>query len=361
MVVPNESRIIYLEDRSGAETDDQCGMKYWWNRLEGGKGIVPKADQLALMVGKQSHEDLANLAEMTDISKGALQEVVAGHLANLTDDDRANTPAMELLYRRLGWFVAFGLFVEPKIRARYEDIGIEKEIILDRDPLYVPCQPDRLLKSRAHDTIHYLEYKSTISASLKWQQSWTFAIQMHIGIKAASEEIEQKVHYGQVMGMMKGYAKDGKLRHPYVWAYYNHQRNEWSAEYHAGMDWVLMPVWEYPDGIVAWVEKLGEEVANSQFPLSPPIFLDERKLDEWVLRRLRRQRAVRLVKGNCQIDLGKRAIYFERRLRSCRPPFGDPCPYLLCCHNAQAELDPIGTGAYVPRQPHHDINEEDIS
>lgn len=360
MVVPNEKRIIYLEDRSGAETDDSCGMKYWFNRLEGGKGIVPAEEQLPLLIGRQTHEDLASLAQMEDISEGHIKEVVAEILAPLTEEDRAQSAKMELLYRRLGWFVGFALYVEPKLRERFEDIGIEREIILDRDPLYVPTQPDRLLRSRSNGIIHYLEYKSTISTSLKWQQSWPFAIQMHIGIAAAQEEIGKKVAFGQVMGLMKGYSSDGRLHHPYVWGWYNHARNDWSHEYQRGMDWTPMPVWEYNGGIVEWVKRCGPDVAAGQFPLSPPIFLNERMLDEWVKRRLMRQRLIRAVKSACQKDLGRRALHFQRITRSCRPPFGDPCQYLLCCHNAQAELDPTGTGQYVPREPHHDINEEDL-
>jgi hypothetical protein len=183
---------------------------------------------------------------------------------------------------------------------------------------------------------------------------------MHIGIAAAQEEIEQKVSFGQVMGLMKGYYSDGRLHHPYVWGYYNHREDKWSHEYQRGMDWVPMPVWEYKGGLIEWVKRCGEEVAAGQFPLSPPIFLNHRMLDEWVQRRLRRQRQIRNVKAVCQQDLAKRAIHFERITRSCRPPFGDPCPYLLACHNASVESNPTGTGQYVPRTPHHDINEEDL-
>lgn len=352
-----ENKIIYLEDRSSAAVDDRCGMRYWYYKLSGGKGIVPKKESLALRIGKETHEDLATIAEMEDISREAIQAAVDKILGTLSAEDRLFKEPMELLYRRLGWFCAWALFIEPQIRANWEDIGIEKELILDRDPLWVPCTPDRVLVNKLNpQQIVYQEYKTTITAGFKWQQSWRYAIQLHIGIKALEEELKRKVAFGRIAGLMKGDYRDGRLSHPYVYGYWNASSNNWSTEYKSGHDWVPMPVWEYPGGIVQWVERHGRETALSQFPHSAPVFLDERLLDGWVERRTRRQKAVRIVKDRCVEDLAKRAIHFERRTDQCRPAFGEPCPYLLPCWNADAELDPMASGEFEPRTPHHDID-----
>ncbi len=362
MSPPNENSIIYIEDRSGAETDDTCGMKYYWNRIAEGNGIVPAREELALVIGKETHEDLATIAEMEDISEESIKQAIEHITADLTDEDKLELRKMELLYRRLGWLTAFALYIEPQIRERYEDIGIEKELILDRDPLFVPCQPDRVLKSRLNGVISYLEYKTTATASYRWQQSWPFAIQLHIGIAAVQEELETPVGFGQIMGLMKGYDDtNGHLRHPYVWAWYNHGANKWSADYQRGMDWMPMPVWEYPGGIVEWVKSCGEDVAKQQFPFSAPVFLNERKLTEWCERRLRRQVQIRLNREECLTNLSTRAIVFPRIEKNCRPAFGPACPYLLPCHNAAAELAPLQSGDFINRTPHHDIDIEDLA
>lgn len=349
----NES-VIYLTDRSAVETDDRCGMRYWWNRIEGGRGIVDEQEAFDLRIGRETHEDLATVATMEDISEEALKAVVADLLSPITEEDKIEQAKMELLYRRIGWFVAFALYIEPEIRRKYEDVGIEREIILDRQPLWVAVTPDRLLKDRTTGQLVYREYKTTISASNKWLESWKYAIQIHTSLAAIEEEIGTKVAYGQVMGLMKGYTTQERMFHPYAWGYYNATDDEWSSSYKQGAKWEAMPAWEYPGGPVEWVKFCGEEVAKGQFPHTAPIFLNRRMLDLWVDRRIAREEVIHTVKHTCTLDPQVRQRYFEMRTAQCRPAFGDQCPYLRACWNASIGADPLSHG-YVPRTPHHDV------
>lgn len=355
---------LYIVDRSGADTDDTCGMRYWYNRIEGGKGIVPKDEPLALRVGKETHNDLQVIGDMNDIRAGVLKELIEDLLCDITDEDKIYRDKMELLYRRLGWMVAWALFVEPQIRVKYITRAIEHEIVLDRDPLWVAVTPDRVIEERKSGQLVYLEYKTTVSASQKWLGSWPYAIQMHTSLAAVQEELKKSVSYAQVVGLMKGYqsTSDGRLLHPYVWAYYNASKNEWSHSYEKsrGSEWTPMPVWEYPGGIVEWVQLLGDEVAKSQFPFAPPVFLNPRMLDEWIQRRLLRERNIDCVKSLCVDNEELRGVYFERRTKNCRPPFGDACPYLPLCWNAQANLKPMEHPDFVVREPHHDLETIDL-
>jgi hypothetical protein len=163
--------------------------------------------------------------------------------------------------------------------------------------------------------------------------------------------LEESVKFAQVMGLIKGDTRSGRLSHPYVWGW--KRSSDWSTSYKAG--WDPTPVWEYPGGIVRWVQLCGEEVAASQFPHSYPVMRNDKEIDEWVSRRLHRQRVIRLVEAECQTDLEMRNIHFEKRTRSCRPAFGDACEFLLACKNAAVEANPLGSGEYVPRVPHHEI------
>lgn len=358
MTLPN--RIIYLEDRSGAATDDKCGYKYWLNRKAGpeGKGLVPAKEEFALMVGRETHSDLAAIADMDDISPEHLQSVCDDITSQLTEDDKNDQRKMEILYRRLGWLVGFALFVEPKIREIYDNVGVEDELILDRNPLWVPFTPDRVLRNRATGRLEYREYKTTIASNQKWMHSWFFAIQLHIALAGLNEELESEtVHFAQVMGLMKGYesAADHRLVHPYVWGYYNATQEKWSCEYQRGGEWTPMPVWEFPKGIVAWVQACGEDIARIQFPHTPPVFLNERMLEKWVSRRLNRQRNISYVEKACREDPKIRDIHFEQKTDQCRPGFGDPCAYLRICWNAEDDANPMRSGEYVSRQPHHAV------
>jgi hypothetical protein len=267
---------------------------------------------------------------------------------------------MELLYRRLGWFAAWGLFKEPFIRKDWETIHVEKELILDRSPLWVQVTPDRLMRRKDDPTfMKYMEYKSSISASKKWLDSWRFQIQLHTSLKAVQEELGESIRYAQVVGLMKGsYSNsDNRLTHPYVWGYYNESTKEWTHSYEKARSasWSPMPVWEYPGGVVDWVLRAGADTAANIFPSTAPIFLDERMLEQWITRRKARAQQVEMVKEVCLKDEKLRSIYFEPRTSKCRPAFGDACPYVPLCWNAERAKAPFATGDFVKRTPHHDL------
>lgn len=356
-------KTIYLTDRSAVETDDACGMRFWLNRKEGPekRGIVSKTESFHLMVGRTIHEDFAALATVEDLRPPAIQELIDDLLRDITAEDRLIQSRMEVLYRRLGWIAGWSLYIEPTIRENWDNVSVEGELILDREPLWVAVTPDRVLQNKKNpDILKYLEYKTTRSASKQWLDSWRYQIQIHTSLAAVQEELGKPVKYAMIAGLMKGYespAENHRLIHPYTWAYYNESENKWTHKYTDARSsaWVQMPVWEYPGGIVEWVQKCGEDTAKAQFPHTPPIFLDERMLEEWIARRLFRERQIKGVEEVCRKDLKQRSLFFERRTSKCKPAYGDACPYLPICWNASAQADPASHPDFEPRKPHHDV------
>jgi len=341
--------MTFLTDRSAAETDDTCGMKFWWNRLEAGKGIVPVAEQLALRLGSELHQDMSDMAESKDARewlKGYLQVQLGKEVSG---------KEREYLYRRMGWMVAWVNHIEPRIREKYEDVGIEREIALDRSPLIIGVTPDRVLRDKKDGSLVYMEYKSTISASSKWLSSWNYQIQLHLGLKAIEEEMDEKVKFGQIVGFMKGQERDGLLNHPYVYGY--NRAGEWTMDYNKARSagWEKEGVWNYPGGVEEWVMSCGVEEARQQFPFTAPIFLNEKMLNEWIARRTYRERLIAVERDNCQSNLELRSMLFEKRTSKCRPAWGDACPYIRACWNASVEKDPMASGDFAIRVPHHDL------
>jgi hypothetical protein len=358
-----DSAKILLMDRSGAELDDDCGMAFFWNRVwhpaadDSVAGIVPEKEAIYFKVGRETHEDLHMVSEMEDLSVPVLEERVKELTNDLTAEDRLDLDMMERLYRRIGWFVAQALFIEPKTRDQFETIYCEDEIILDREPLWVPITPDRVLRRKSDGKLIYREYKSTAFAGQKWTGSWPFAIQLHLGMKALAEELGEPIEYAQIMGLYKGYPGRDGLSHPYVWAWRNIKTGAWTHEYARAVprsDWERAPIWEYPDGPVKWILTLGEEVALDQFPQSPPVFLNEDMVTDWITRKTHRAKEVSLVGETCLFDHKLRSLMFEKRTKKCRPAFGDQCPYLPLCWNKSMAETPLAKG-FVPRTPHHEV------
>jgi hypothetical protein len=344
---------MYLTNRTAAETDDTCPRRFWLSQKAGGKGVVPKEDALALRVGKDVHADMALVAEME--IQDFLDQMVSREQRALTEE--MSQIERELLWRQLGWSIAWATYLEPKIRQNWSNVAVEHELILDRDPLWVAVTPDRVLRHNTHGFLRYLEYKSTISSSMKWLNSWPYMVQIHSSLKAVEEEMEEPVKYAQVVGLMKGYQnpQDQRMMHPYVWAYRNANTGAWTHEWEKARAavWSPAPVWEYEGGLLEWVQQCGVEVAEKQFPHTPPIYLNERILDAWIARRTSRERVIELVEEKCHHDPFLLAINFPQYTKQCRPPFGDACPYLRVCWNAS--VDPTNDPDFVPRIPHHDV------
>ncbi len=364
--VTEKNKKILLMDRSGGELDDQCGMAFFWNRVwhPPGRpevaGIVPEREAIYYSIGREIHEDLAMVAEMPaeELTVPGIEARVKPLLQDLTDEDKLDIEMMEILTRRIGWLAAYALFMEPAVREKYDTVYCEDEIILDREPLWVPVTPDRVLRERSTGKLHYREYKSTANAGSKWSNSWPFAIQLHLGLKALQEELGEPLEYGQIMGLYKGYdSKVTGLTHPYVWAWRNLKNGTWTHQYEKATpraDWERAPVWEYPAGIVQWVHQLGLDTARQQFPFSPPVGLNEAMVEGWVTRKKHRARVVDNIGETCIYDEKMRECYFEQRTSKCRPAFGDQCAYLSLCWNASMQDDPLSKG-FVPRVPHHEV------
>lgn len=339
---------ILLDDRSGMEQDWKCGMSYYWNRVHNGTGIVPAEEADYFIVGRNIHEDFDYLARMPELSEEALWSYAAGLIPDTTDQ-----MALEVAHRRAGWFLAYGLYIEPLIREEWENVSVESEIILDRTPLWMCVTPDRILRNRNTGELVYEEYKSTKFNNKGWHDYWPHAVQLHLGLLAVEEELGLPLAYGRIRGLEKGYDKDGKLRHPYTYAYWSEKTDLWQVEYKWGL--TLRPVWEYPGGILEWVKFCGEQVALEMFPVSRPIFLNRRIIDPMIERRIIRMQEIRNFKdGSMGPDVPVTSI-FEQRFTQCSPVIGAPCAYLAACHNGEVNADPIASGVYVPRVPHHEI------
>ena len=327
-------------------------MKYWWQKCEGGFGITPVSEASYYRVGREIHTDLALLAEGLEWDEISLRTL---------PPDLSDQIAQEEWCRRMGWIACILAYVEPWTKERFENVLIEGDLVLDRTPLWIRCIPDRLMRDRRTGQLVYREYKSAAWFSKTWAAHWPTAIQQHIGLKAIEEEFPPSFHpfprpMGQVMGLLKGEIKYGKLSHPYVYAYRSPQ-GEWTHKYHSS--WEKIGVWEYPGGIDGWVLHCGPEVAARVIHWSEPIYCDDRLLESMVRRLIERMEQVEQWKGASQTDKGMRELVFEQRFERCRPSIGAPCSYLDACHNYTVNEDPVGSGLFIPRTPDLDFGVDD--
>ena len=348
----SKSKTTFLVDFQQTEVDDLCGMKRWLSSHESGMGIQAKDSVLPGLLEQATHSDFQCINGLEDLSQPSIQAVIDDVLGELTDKDKQDQTKMELLYRRLGWIAAYALYIEPAIRMDYEVIPIDTEIVLDREPLWIITHPDRLLRHKVTKDVIYRELIQMPPGltNQKWLHGWHFRMRMHAGMASAMEDRKLGIDYGQVMGMSEGYISilDGRLCHPYIWGYFNEKTSSWSNVYRNERDgYKLAPVWEFPGGIVAWVKKCGEGIANNQFPVSPPIMLNKSMLDNWVEQRLHREREIRTLADISVGNLHLRGIHFPRKTANCRPVTGEVCEFIGCCWNGKVAANPLKDNNFV--------------
>jgi hypothetical protein len=347
---------IFLTDIGQVEMDQTCGMRYWMNHYEGGTGILKRDTVIDLLLDTEVHNDLRTLASMPDIDPLSVQAVISEVLSHLTAADKQDVKKMELLYRRLGWFAAFAMFIEPDIRHEFDTMPSDPAMVLDRDPLFVVSYPDRLLLRKGTGEIILREYVPMppgLTAD-KWLKSWHYNIRLHVAI-AAALDMDIKIASAEVVGMARGFYSllDNRLVHPYVWGYLNKATQEWSPTKPDNMrgSWDIAPVWEFGGGVVSWVRMCGERVARSQFHTSPSVFLNKDILDAWIAARVHRERSIREVVAVATTNHHLRNVYFPRVTNHCEPANGDSCPYRDACWDKQISLMPLKSSSYIKNDP----------
>lgn len=342
------ARPIFLTTPEDAAADDLCGMKLWYRRYEQGGGITPKGELLRTEMLEATQSDMRILATLPDISKEAIQSLIDEILYAIPPDQQGDIRAKELLYRRLGWFASYAMFMEPGIRRLYDTLPIEEEIDLDRHPLVIRMKSGRLLRHKHGYRVEHRFFVPTSVSSEKWRSRWEFDIYPQLLLQGAQENYEGKVDFARIVGLNVGVSPsipDAPLHHPYVYAFFNKLTGEWTNKFKRqdedGGQWIERGVWESPLSITTWVDKCGAAVADNQFPLSAQVALNRTMMQRWLDRRLYRERNLQTVKIGCKEASGLRNIHFPVHTEQCAPINGAPCDFRHLCWSEQFMRDAL--------------------
>lgn len=340
------------------ELDQTCSMRFWWKEREAATGLLRKELVVPDAILQSTHDDLAALAAMKDIRPVAITAAVDDILNGLSLEQQRNLRHLELLYRRLGWFAAFALYIEPLLRENYETIPLDDLLTYVRDPLWVVVRPGRLLRSRDTNQIIYRAYEFMPPGMnhRSWLQKWYFKAKLHLEIQTVNDFLagERKVDHGEVQGLPLGYRSmaDGALSHPYVYGWRNKVTGTWIssvASVTTPSEWERKGIWEYPAGLVKWVQFVGPSQIDAYFPVSPPTLLNSPILQFWTERVRRRFQTIRNTTPSAHVDPKLRNMLFARNQDECRKDDGSVCPYLECCWNEQIGAMPLRNSvSYIP-------------
>ena len=204
-------------------------------------------------------------------------------------------------------------------------------------------------------------------------------VRMEYIIKGRREEFPaESGHWEQYSPLIRGYVKEGITCPEFGW------KREWKdpsdgrsrkLDYRT---WKAFHVWEQPGGVKAWIDLLATgtvqpeagECLPSQFVTPMPYFRDEDDLRNFYEQTVyqERQIAEHLVQIDGAEHEGERKSllnqFFPQYRRSCDWP--SPCAYIECCYSTNVGADPVGSGLFREREPHHTtehgiINESEVT
>jgi len=327
-------------------------MRYWLTEHEG-TGVVPATPHHALSFGLVVHDGLYWLGK-EGLDKAI--DVAVNHEEYARLSDNRQQAALGLLY-------GFATRVWPDWMEQYDVVALEQELEFEEDGVLFMCRPDVLLRSKSDGTLWYPDFKTFA----RWSnRKWNYALQQQLSLLAIERSVGEKIAGAWIQGLYKGTERSGNLYHPLVNAYRRPENPGVSPAVYspgrkAGFERFNIAS-AYPGGQEAWARQLGQEEIAKCFPRTVPFFRNERMLNAFLAQRTQREAQIKVVSKNIRsgsydeqrVELNS---YFPQHFAECETAYSS-CPYLDACWVPSVNSDPVGSGLFVPRTPHHEAEVE---
>lgn len=339
-----------LTDRTRIEADWSCPRKRYWLTEHATSGIMPATAPPAFTFGTVVHAGLEHGIAGRNLTK--MSEMAEWTALSADQQDAASAMVS-----------GFFLTVWPRWLQQYEPIAIEKEFTMtvasgqyhDKAVTFM-VRPDLLLKDKQTGDIWYPDFK-TFTSNFDVRK-WTWSLQQHLTMLVCEDTLGTPLAGSWIQGLGKGSGRKGVLYHPLVYGYR-----------HPGTPGVSEPTFgsqrrsgferfntkEYPHGgVEGWIRQLSKkspELIAKVYPQTQPLFLNRELLKQIVPQIVAREQAINEVTDDPN--------FFPMHINQCETGFGR-CQYFDACHVPVIHRDPLGSGSYVPRVPHHALEKEAV-
>src|SRR3990167_825641 len=359
--------------RSGATTDWVCPRRRYWNYEYLGRGINPPETQYELYLGTIIHDGIAAMVHSVDIEDIVLagtKQLRTKLLEGRELDSDAQFLAEEQCALAEGLLRGFHKAVWPRLCADYPEVVLcEQELIYDYEingqKLRFLAKPD-LVRRDKDGNLWYFEWKTTSSNKEEWIHQWETAVQLHSSVKAVEAHLNEPVTGVIVQGFYKSYVSQwGRLESLFCYGYHHPgnppwEKPKWAYEYKAGLK--KHAIWQRDGGVKKWVDEMPFALLASQFPQTPPIFVNEQMVSAFFKQQGMRELQIRearkqLIDPVLHTEAGRQQILdeaFPQHFESCNA-WNRPCGYKRLCFGA--DVDPLTIG-YELRHSHHQMEQD---
>lgn len=365
-----ETRPLRFVTLSRTAKDWTCPRSRFWGYEYVGRGLSVTGTSQALYLGSSLHDALAVIGirhmtgvpvDIDEVANTVFKQIYEILEASTTKGsvEEAKLYANEQATLIEGLVRGYYKHVWPRLLAKYPEIvAVEEEVVYHMsDEIKFVARPD-LLMADPEGGVHYIEFKSTSSKKQEWVDSWQTAVQLHSSVKAVEATFGYLPEDVTIIGFYKGYSSYGKQNSPMCYAYKksgNPPFTKDQVEYGYKAGFKKLPVWEMEGGCKAWIESMPELVLADQFPMTPPIYVDEDMISAFFKQRLIREEEIALYdESNEVFTLDK---VFPQKFEACSPAWGHECEFKKICFGAVK--DPIVEG-YELRVPHMEAERDQL-
>lgn len=362
---------IWLIDRSRiSRGDDHCMTARYWGYHYGGYGIQLAKPALDPNIGIAVHGVLAGWTEVGKPLNGIVETLwvkrIGAICAKRSENQHTTTESCFLVSALShGWWQMFSSWLFEN----FEVVAVEREFLMELDDgrIGLMVKPDLVLRAKATKALTIMDWKtfSTFNAESTPAQ-FRDSVQLALMTAVVEESLGEPVESFWIAGMLKGQRKyferdKGEMKTPErrVYShllYANPPQHPFKPNWSTNGYWYnKQPVWDHMSA-EQWVQllKVSEpELLREMFPMMGP-FPRQTQMIPQALRGIVAGEN-RIIDALWKLNDGADPVdLFSRSYGNCTSYYGEECPFYRLCYGLQGSDDPLGSGLYKVRRPHHE-------
>jgi hypothetical protein len=357
---------VWFVDRSRITTGtDHCNMARYYKYHYGGYGIELKQPGLEPFVGIAVHNMLGPALLKGEIDSEAVLTWAEriGRICEIRQEPQHTMQEQQFLAAclALGWWRA----LKDWFYDTYEVVAIEPEysMPLDGGRMLLSVRPDMVLRDKqtkqlVMGDLKTMSYFDEDTTSAEYRDNVQMALTTAVMEHCLKEPVPSYRIFGLLKGSRKHFTKDKQKtdeRRQYSSLCYATPpdppfRKEWKT---SGYWYNKAPVWKHL-AAPEWVELFPLEELQAMFPVIGPYPRPTHMIDQ-CLRGLvgEENRWIEAI-WKVREDAANLDRAISRSYGHCTSWYGAECPYYRLCYKLQGWEDPLSSGYYKPRRPHHE-------
>lgn len=382
-------------DRSRILCHQSCPRARYFQYEIYGHGVRRATESIPLVTGQQVHTGRAALllgkpvGEAVHLALAEYDRTLADHGFHLRDGEAPGPVVLEQRALIEALIRGYAICLLPALLNRYEVIAVEPELSFPLGSLTFMSRPDAILRNHETGDLYVDSLKTAgigpsdnefrkfeeegrhddqgISEVVAVEHAYNervMGVRMEYLLKGPRREYpDDSGQYVQWSPLIRGYCRLGVTEAENEYATNWKYKGEDGRNHTLGKGWERVNMWETDMGVAGWISWLAENdraTLEKQFRVPMTFFRNSEEVELWKRQRTASETRIADSAASAEDERvnGGRIDFIEvldeefpQHRRSCDRP--SSCQFLEICFGAADPADPLASGGFVPRKPHH--------